>query len=404
MALRFGCERACMTSLAGLLILDCSRVLAGPYCAQILGDLGATVIKLEAPSGDETRQWGPPFVEGESTYFWAANRNKRSITLDVSQAAGQQIFMQLAARSAVLLDNYKVGTLERWGLDDEALWQHNPKLVHTTISAYGSAGPRATAPGYDLLLQAFGGLMSITGEPEGAPMKTGVALVDVLTGLYAAIATLAAVRHADATGQGQRVACALLDAAVAALVNVGTAFLATGTAPQRWGNAHATIVPYQLFQASDAPLLLAVGNDGQWRRCCAVLEHPAWANDPRFSTNPDRVAHRAALVAEIAVVLAQHSAASWLERFAAAGVPAAPVNTLPALFADPQTQHQQLQLPIEHSTAGSINLLGFPYKLSHTPAAITAPPPLLGEHTDAILSELGYTTADIARLHAEGIV
>ncbi len=389
--------------LAGLTVLDCSRVLAGPYCAQLLGDLGAAVIKVEQPGGDETRQWGPPFVAGESTYFWAANRNKRSLTLDLAQPAGQAVLHRLVATSAVLIDNFKLGTLERWGLDDAALWQLNPRLVHTAISAYGPRGPLAVQPGYDLLMQGFGGWMSITGAADGEPSKAGVALVDVLTGLYAATATLAAVRHAEQSGQGQRVDCALLDAAVAGLVNVGTAFLATGRAPQRWGNAHATIVPYQLFAASDAPLLLAVGNDRQWARCCDVLAQPAWAIDERFATNPARVAHRAALVALIAAVLAQRPAAEWLSCLTAAGVPCGPVNDLGAVFGSEQVQHQGMIQELEHPTAGPIRLLGTPFKLSGTPAAVPAAPPVLGADTAAILAELGYSAAEIAALAASGV-
>lgn len=393
------------TALAGLTILDCSRVLAGPYCAQLLGDLGATVIKVEQPkSGDETRQWGPPFVGGESTYFWAANRNKRSLTLDLATVHGQEVFKRLVQNAAVLLDNYKLGTLERWGLSDEELWKLNPHLVHTSISAYGISGPMAQQPGYDLLLQAFGGLMSITGEPQGTPIKVGVAIVDILTGLHAATATLAAVRHAEATGQGQRIDCALLDTAVASLVNVGTAFLATGNPPQRWGNAHATIVPYQLFYAADAPFVLAVGNDRQWARTCEVLGHVEWTTDPRFATNPARVTHRGLLVDLLQQVFVQRPAQAWLSALQAASVPAARVNTLPELFADDQVQHQQLQQTVPHPTAGDIALLGFPFKLSATPAAIEQPPPLLGEHNEELLNGLGYTWAEIEELRRAGVV
>jgi crotonobetainyl-CoA:carnitine CoA-transferase CaiB-like acyl-CoA transferase len=394
-----------MRPLTGVMVLDCTRVLAGPYCTMLLGDLGADVIKVEQPGrGDETRTWGPPFVGGESPYFWAANRNKRSLTLDLARPEGRAIFTRLVERSAILVDNYKVGTLDRWGFDEARLRELNPRLVHTAITAYGADGPLAEQPGYDFLLQAQSGWMSITGEPSGDPMKVGMALVDVLTGLYAATATLAALRAAETTGQGQRVDCSLLRSAVAGLINIGSSYLATAKLPQRWGNAHATIVPYQLFEASDQPLVLAVGNDAQWQRCCAVLGHQEWAADPRFATNPQRVTHREQLIPLLHAVFQTRTATDWLADLAAAKVPASPVNTLPQVFADPQVQHQQLRVPVEHPTAGTIDLLGMPFALSELPAEVRLPPPLLGQHTSQILLEVGYTAGEIAAWQSAGII
>lgn len=394
-----------MRPLAGITVLDCTRVLAGPYCTMLLGDLGADVIKIEQPGrGDETRSWGPPFVNGESPYFWAANRNKRSLTLNLSDPQGRAIFVRLVERSQVLVDNFKVGTLERWELGDAALWQVQPALVHAAISAYGTTGPKAHQPGYDFLLQAESGWMSITGEPDGQPMKLGIALVDVLTGLYTSNAILAALRVAEHTGQGQRVDCSLLRSAIAALVNVGSSYLATGNLPQRWGNAHATIVPYQLFETSDKPIVLAVGNDGQWRRCCSVLERPDWADDPRFATNPQRVASRAVLVPWLQQLLNARPAAEWLQLFEAAQVPASPVNTLEDVFADPQVQHEQLRSTVPHPSLGEISMVGLPFVLAETPAQIRSAPPLLGQHTDAVLLESGYSSSQIMAWRNEGVV
>ncbi len=394
-----------MLPLDGIRVLDCTRVLAGPLCAMLLGDLGADVIKVEQPGrGDETRAWGPPFVGGESTYFWAANRNKRSLTLDLGRDVGRAIFTRLLERSDVLVENFKAGTLERWGFDEPALRRINPRLVHTAITAYGPDGPRARAPGYDVLLQAEAGWMSVTGEPDGAPMKVGMALVDVLTGLHAANATLAALRVAERTGQGQRVDCSLLRSAVAGLINVGSAFLNTGRDPARHGNAHATIVPYQLFESSDRPFVLAVGNDAQWRRCCEAIDRPELADDPRFATNPQRVANREALIALLQAHFRSRPAADWLERLQAAGVPAGPVNTVREVFADAQVIHEGLRVEVAHPTAGTAALIGPPFVFSAAPVEVRLPPPLLGQHTDDILADLGYNPDEVAAWRGAGVV
>lgn len=394
-----------MRPLDGVTVLDCTRVLAGPYCTMLLGDLGADVIKVEQPGrGDETRAWGPPFVGGESTYFWAINRNKRSLTLDLSQPEGCTIFTRLISCSQILVENFKVGTLDRWGFDDAALWRINPRLVHTSITAYGPDGPKAQQPGYDFLLQAESGWMSVTGEPDGAPMKVGMATIDTLTGMYASTATLAALRVAEATGQGQRVDCSLLRSAVAGLINVGSAYLATGQAPQRWGNAHATIVPYQLFAASDRPFVLAVGNDGQWRRCCEAIGQTAWADDPRWRTNPQRVAHRAGLIPLLQDHFRAESAGFWVDRLQRAQVPAGLVNTLPEVFADRQVQQQQLRATVAHPTVGPIDLLNVPFAVSPAPVDVRLPPPLLGQHTEEILVQLGFSSAEITQWRNAGVV
>ena len=401
--------------LDGVRVLDCTRVLAGPYCTMLLGDLGADVIKLEMPGrGDETRGWGPPFVAGESPYFWSANRNKRSLTLNLAHDEGRALFRRLVARCDILVDNWKAGTLERWGLDDQALWAINPRLVHAAITAYGVDGPHAARPGYDLLLQAEAGWMSITGAPDGPPSKAATALVDVLTGLYAAVAALAALREAEASGRGRRVDCSLLRSAVAGLINVAGAFLASGAEPARWGNAHATIVPYQVFATADRPIVLGVGNDEQWRRCCAVLEMPGWAGDARFATNILRVNNRDVLVPLLAERLRRRPAAEWLAAFVAGGIPAGPVNTVPEVFADPQVLHERLVVEAERSTAlpdqpgrrgsGAIPLLDAPFRIGDAPDLVRLAPPLLGQHSDEILSWLGASDEEIERWRAAGVV
>ncbi len=372
--------------LAGLRVLDLSRVLAGPLCTMVLGDLGAEVIKVERPGGgDDTRSWGPPWAEGpegrESAYYLCANRNKRSVAADLKTEAGRALVRRLAVEADVLIENFFPGTMERWGLGYERLAADNPGLVFCSVTGYGSEGPEAGRPGYDFAVQARAGWLAVTGEPEGEPMKAGMALADVLTGQNAAVAILAALRERDRSGRGQRVEVALFDSALAGLVNVGQAALVTGREPRRWGNAHATIVPYQAFHAADRPFVLAVGNDAQWRRCCAALGLDALAADPRFATNPLRVEHRDTLVAMLAQRLRERPAAEWLDALEAAGVPCAPVQGVREALHDPAFAGRGGLWEMEGPTFGRTASVGSPIRFSRTPVALRRPPPGLGEHT-----------------------
>jgi crotonobetainyl-CoA:carnitine CoA-transferase CaiB-like acyl-CoA transferase len=405
-----------MGALDGVRILDLSRVLAGPWCTQLLADHGADVIKVEQPGrGDDTRGWGPPWLRdtggretGESAYFLAANRNKRSIAIDLASAEGQILVRELAGRADVLVENFKVGALARFGLDYPALAAVHPRLVYCSITGYGQDGPDAGEPGYDALMQARGGLMSVTGhpdgEPGGGPMKTGIAVVDLMCGMYAATAILAALRHRDATGRGQHLDVPLLDTGVAWLSHLCMNYLLGNEVPERHGSAHASIVPYQAFSTADGQLMLAVGNDGQFRRFVAVLGEPAWADDPRFATNASRVLARAELVPMIAARLATRATADWLAALREAQVPAAPIQTLAEVFADPQLVHRGLQTSMPHPLAGELPIVAHPVRLSATPASYRRSPPLLGEHTDEVLAELGIDALRIAELRALGVV
>ncbi|HXG19219.1 MAG TPA: CaiB/BaiF CoA-transferase family protein [Methylomirabilota bacterium] len=392
--------------LAGFRILDLSRVLAGPYCTMLLGDLGAEVIKVERPGvGDDTRTWGPPFVGGESAYYLCANRNKKSLTVNLKTPAGQDIIRQLARMSDVLVENFKVGELAALGLGYDDLKPLHPGLVYCSITGYGQTGPDKDLPGYDFIIQGRGGVMSITGEPEGEPMKVGVAVVDITAGLFAANAIQAALLARSRTGRGQAVDIALLDAQVAWLANVASSYLMSGQRPQRFGNAHPTIVPYQTFRARDGYFCLAVGNDGQWRNLCEVLQHPELARDGRFATNPQRVQHREELIARLQDIFATDSIAVWLRKIAAAGVPCGPVQTLDQVFTDPQVLARSMVWTVPHPTAGEVRFVGSPLKLSEAPVSSSAPPPLLGEHTYEVLTGLlGYTPEYVDRLRAEGVV
>lgn len=386
--------------LQGVRVLDLSRVLAGPYCTMLLGDYGADVIKVEPPGGDDTRQWGPPYLGGESAYYLSCNRNKRSLVLDLSTAQGCEVLLRLVRQSDVLVENFKLGTMERWGVGyEELLRQENPRLVYCNISGFGRTGPYAHLPGYDFLAQAMGGLMSITGQPGGPSTKVGVAVSDLTTGMMAAFSILAALRHRDQTGVGQRVDLSLLETQVAWLANVSSAYFATGRPPQWQGNAHASIVPYQTFRARDREMVIAVGNDGQFQKLCALLGRPDLAADPRFATNPARVAHRSDLVEILSGLLAEADVDHWVGLCWERGVPAGPINSLDRVFSDPQVIHREMVQEIPHPTAGTVKQVGIPVKLSETPGEILRHPPLRGEHSREILAEAGYTDTE-----AEGIL
>jgi crotonobetainyl-CoA:carnitine CoA-transferase CaiB-like acyl-CoA transferase len=399
--------------LSHVRVLDLSRVLAGPWASQVLADLGAEVIKVERPgAGDETRGWGPPWLRdargaetGASAYFASTNRGKKSITVDVSRPEGQAIVRRLAGRADILLENYKAGALARYGLGWEDLGALNPRLVYCSITGFGQDGPYRSRAGYDFLIQAMGGLMSVTGEPDGAPMKVGVAVTDVLTGMYAATAVLAALAHRDRTGRGQRVDLALLDVQVAMLANQAESFLASGQPPGRLGNAHPSIVPYQAFATRDGHLVLAIGNDGQFARFCEVAGRPELARDPRFATNAARVQHRAELVEALAPLLAAREGRAWIDALEAAGVPCGPINDLAQVFDDPQVRHRGLRVEIPDPRCGTVPVVASPIRLSRTPVRHETPPPALGEHTREVLVEvLGMEEAEVVALREKGVI
>ena len=391
--------------LSDLHVLDLSRVLAGPTCTMMLGDLGAQVIKVEEPGrGDGTRQWGPPWAGGESAYYLAANRNKRSLTLNLKNPAGQEILRRLSGRADVLVENFLPGVMAGFGLDYETLAQSNPGLIYCAITGYGQTGPERDRPGYDFAIQAQGGLMSITGEPEGEPMKTGVAVVDITAGLFASQAILAALHHRQRTGVGQFIDISLLDTQLGWLANVAQNYLVSAETPARYGNAHPNIVPYQAFATADGRLALAVGTDAQFARLCTAVSHPHWAADSRFRTNPARVAHRAELIPLLSALFLSRPTAAWVALLREHDIPHAPVNDLPAALAQPQAAARDMLQQLPHPTAAEITLIGPVPKLSATPAAIRRPPPLLGQHSDEILVELGCTPAEIAALRAQGAI
>ncbi|MBX9962769.1 MAG: CoA transferase [Burkholderiales bacterium] len=405
-----------MGALDHLKVLDLSRVLAAPWCGQILADLGADVVKVERPgAGDDTRSWGPPWMKDqagndtrEAAYFMAANRGKKSITLDISRPAGQDIVKRLAQGADVLLENYKVGGLRQYGLDYASLAKLNPRLVYCSVTGFGQTGPYAPRAGYDFIIQGLGGLMSITGErddlPGGGPQKVGVAVSDLMTGMYATIAVLAALAEREKSGLGQHVDMALLDTQVAMTANMAMNYLASGKPPARAGNAHPNIVPYQTFAASDGHIIVAVGNDGQFTRLCEIAEAPELATDPRFATNPARVKHRSILVPLLAERIGRKPMHFWSEALEAAGVPCGPINDIAQVFDDPHVQHRGMRIELPHPTAGKVPLVASPIKLSRTPVEHRSAPPLLGQHTDEVLAGIGLDEQAIAALRAQGVV
>ncbi len=404
--------------LTGLRVFDLTRILAGPTCTQILGDLGADVIKIErAGAGDDTRKFGPPWLKGadgadtvESAYFLSANRNKRSVTLDLAKPEGQELARRLIAQCDILVENFKVGDLKKYGLAYEQLKEQFPKLIYCSITGFGQTGPYAPRAGYDYLAQGMGGFMSLNGQPEGAPgaepLKAGIAVADITTGLYGVISILAALRHRDASGQGQRIDLALLDTQISWLANEGSNYLVTGQAPRRLGNAHPNIVPYQVFSAADGYLILAVGNDSQYRKFCEIAGRPDLAEDSRFATNPGRVRNREALVPTLREIIAAKPRDYWLERLEPAGVPSGPVNTLDQVFADPQVIARGMRIELTHGHHKiPVPSVASPMKMSETPPTYRHAPPALGEHTDAVLRELlNLPDSEIGALRDRGIV
>jgi crotonobetainyl-CoA:carnitine CoA-transferase CaiB-like acyl-CoA transferase len=404
-------------ALSHVRVLDLSRILAGPWASQILGDLGADVIKIERPgSGDDTRTWGPPYLkdgDGRDTdvaaYFLCANRNKRSVTLDMTTAEGRALIRELAAQSDVLLENFKVGGLKQYGLDYESLKAVNPRLVYCSITGFGQTGPYAGRAGYDFLIQGLGGLMSLTGRPDGeagaGPMKVGVALTDVMTGLYATIAVLAALAHRDKTGEGQHIDLALLDVQVACLANQALNYCATGTAPRRLGNAHPSIVPYEDFPTADGDMILAIGNDQQFARFCDEAGEPALAQDARFVSNTDRVRNRRELIPLLRRITVTRSTSDWIAALESKGVPCGPINDLAGVFADPQVQARSLRMTMQHPTQGTMPQVASPMNFSATPVSYRLAPPELGEHSVEVLREvLGLEENGIEALRTRGVI
>lgn len=404
-------------ALSHIRVLDLSRVLAGPWAGQMLADMGADVIKVERPgAGDDTRGWGPPWLKDEqgaetpvAAYYLCANRNKRSITIDMTKPEGQALIRRLAAESDVVLENFKVGGLKQYGLDYESLKAVNPRLVYCSITGFGQDGPYAPRAGYDFLIQGLGGLMSVTGRPDGeeggGPMKVGVALVDILTGLYATNAVLGALAWRERSGEGQHIDMALLDVQVACLANQAMNYLATNNNPKRLGNSHPNIVPYQDFPTADGYMILAIGNDGQFARFCEIAGAPELAADERFATNRARVENRATLVPLLKKLTVERNTADWIRALEAKAVPCGPINTLADVFADPQVQARGMKVTMPHPVAGQVPLVASPMKFSATPVDYRLPPPMLGEHTDEILAgTLGMSADDIVKLREAGAI
>jgi crotonobetainyl-CoA:carnitine CoA-transferase CaiB-like acyl-CoA transferase len=392
--------------LAGIRVLDLTRILAGPLCTMMLGDMGADVIKVEPPeTGDDTRTWGPPFLAGDAVYFLGVNRNKRSLTLNMAVPAGQKILAGLIEKADVLIDNFKLGTLEKWGFTDAWFARQAPRLVRCSITGYGSSGPKAALPGYDFILQAESGLMSICGEPEGKPTKYGVAIVDVCTGMLASNSILAALNARERTGKGQKVELSLYETSLAMLVNVAASYLAAARNAGRFGNGHPSIVPYTTYQTADAMIALGVGNERQFARIAEVLGHSEWTKDARFASNAARVENRSVIDGLINEALSHDRADAWLAKLKAVGIPCGKINSVAEALEDPQTAARQMVETVEHPTVGALKMLGIPFKFSDTACSVRRPPPTLGQHSEEILSgELGLDHKAIADLRRQKVI
>ncbi len=378
-----------MGVLSGIRVIDFTRVVAGPYCTMMLGDLGAEVLKIESPQGDDTRKWGPPFVGDESAYFLAINRNKKSVCLDLRTGEGQEAARKLIMTADIVIENFRTGVMEQLGLSYDELHPHHPGLIYCSISGYGRTGPYKDRAGYDVIVSAMGGLMGITGTPGGLPVKTGVALTDVATGLHAFSSILAALYHRERTSQGQRIDISLLSVELASLINAASNYLIGGVIQEPQGSAHNSIVPYQAFKASDGYILIGAANDRLFARLCHALNHPEWSDDPRFATNEARVQYRNILLPALEAVIATDTVAAWEQKLEAAGVAVAPINRMDQVFQDPQVVHSQQVVTMTHPTAGEIQLVGPAVTYSLTPAEMTTPPPRLGEHTEEVLQMIG---------------
>ena len=392
--------------LDGIRVLDLTRVLAGPYCTMFLGDLGAEVVKVEQPGvGDDTRGWGPPFTGGESAYFLCVNRNKKSVTIDLKSREGVALLQRLAERADVLIENFRPGTMERLNLGEKDLRAANPRLIYASLSGFGADGPMSDAPGYDLIVQAWGGLMSITGPADGEPSKVGVAIIDVVAGLMLGKSIAAALFAREKLGVGQKIDTSLLEAEVACLINVGSNYLVEGNIPRRWGNAHPSIVPYQSFRTEDGYLVIGVASEGIWRRFSQAIGKAAWADDSRFEKNSNRVENRSLLIGLLAEIFLSRSTDEWLKLLNSAEVPCAPVQTVDQVFKAPQVLHREMLIQVEHPTAGTVRMAGIPVKFSLTPASVRLPPPLLGQHNEEVLeSWLGIDDKEISELKRKTVI
>lgn len=393
-------------ALDGIRVLDLTRALAGPYCTMFLGDMGAEIAKVEQPGvGDDSRGWGPPFIGQESAYFLAINRNKKSLAIDIKSNRGAELVRRLACKADVLIENFRPGTMDRLSLGEAELRTLNPRLIYASLSGFGSDGPMKDWPGYDLIIQAWGGFMSITGRPDGEPTKVAVAIIDIVAGLMLGKAITAALFARERTGVGQKIDSSLLEAEVACLIPYGSDYLASGKVPGRNGNAHPNIVPYQSFNTADGYMVVGAASEGNWQRLCKAIEKSELADDPRFANNGQRVAHRQELIAILTDVFLQRDTASWIRLLSEAGIPCAPVQTIDQVFRDPQVLHRDMLLEIEHPAAGKVRMAGMPVKFSGTPASLRLPPPMLGQHSEEILNTwLAMRREEIAELKRKRVI